>query len=121
MNGLFIVIPSLIEPLETGKFILPDHSKMSRHLPMNLKTCSNSCSGISFPFLSNFFFLTSTMKMKGSKKGIQMLRNVLFVCVAPVLGFVVERGRETLTEKETERDEICDLICSPGASLHSGL
>lgn len=46
-----------------------------------------------------------------------------YALLAHVFVYVAERGgdgRERETE-DGERDEICDLICSPGASLQSSL
>lgn len=72
-----------------------------------------------------FFFsspFTDTKKMKGGK----VIKMFVCVCVALLFVYVVESGgdeRDQDREREwdRERDEICDLICSPGASLQSSL
>lgn len=59
-------------------------------------------------------------------KGGKVIKRFVCVCVALLFVYVVESGgdeRDQDREREwdRERDEICDLICSPGASLQSSL
>lgn len=90
-------------------------------LAWTLKTRSDSSDfSLVFLFPFNFSFsttFTATMEMKGEGKWWKCL-DIHWVCVAPVFADVVEREREEVVVVggwDRERDEICDLICSPRA------